>query len=882
MFSNNNPSILSNTATTSTFNTNTNTFTTNSMYVIKRTGDKEEVCFEKCQHRIVKLSKDLKVNPFEIAQQVILQIYDGVPTWKLDELAAELCAAKMTTHPDYGRLASRIIISRHHKTTSPSYSEVIQSLWDNKDIHGVHTPLINLRLYNMVKANSTKINDVIDYTKDYNYDYFGFKTLERAYLLRIGSRVIERPQHMLMRIALSIHKDDLKEAVKVYKAMSEGYFTHATPTMFNMGTQREQASSCFLLNIDSDSIDGIYKTISDCAKISQHSGGIGVAVHKIRSKGATIRGTNGHSNGIVPMLKVFNETARYVNQGGKRNGSFAVYLEPWHADFEDFLLMRRETTVETARAIDLFYAVWMPDLFMKRLRDGGDWTMMCPDKCPGLNTTFGDEFEALYAKYEAEGRGERVVKASKIWEMILDSQTETGTPYILYKDAVNKKNNQANLGTIECSNLCAEIVEYTSAKQVAVCNLASMALQKFVEINATTNERVFNFDKFHDMVKMVVRNLNKIIDYNFYPVTEAEDSNKLNRPIGLGVQGLADVFALLKVPFDSPNAIELNRKIFERMYFAACESSMELAKKRKKVVQEYKRLLKIGTGVDANGSPYHTVEDTLNLAKLKSENHILDAEVEKLPNTLAGAYSSFVGSPAHQGRLQFDLWGIEPSADLSEKWSELKGDIMKHGMRNSLLVALMPTASTSQIIGSNECFEPFTNNIYSRKTLVGTFTIINKYLINDLLELGLWNINMKNRIIAANGSVQEIDEIPQPIKELYKTVWELKQKSIIDLAATRAPFVDQTQSMNLWMKDPSYSKLSSMHMYSWMKGLKTGIYYLRTQAKSSAAKISLDQEKMDVKNNNSDNSTHQQPHQQMQSQTHVQPKEEPECLMCSA
>ena len=877
MFSNNNSFITSN-----SFIPNSTGTSTNSMYVIKRTGDKEEVCFEKCQHRIVKLSKDLKVNPFEIAQQVILQIYDGVPTWKLDELAAELCAAKMTVHPDYGRLASRIIISRHHKTTSPSYSEVIQSLWDNKDVHGIHTPLINERLYNIVKANSTKINDVIDYTKDYNYDYFGFKTLERAYLLRVGSRVIERPQHMLMRIALSIHKDDLKEAIKVYKAMSDGYFTHATPTMFNMGTNREQASSCFLLNIDSDSIDGIYKTISDCAKISQHSGGIGVAVHKIRSKGATIRGTNGTSNGIVPMLKVFNETARYVNQGGKRNGSFAVYLEPWHADFEDFLLMRRETTVETARAIDLFYAVWMPDLFMKRLRDGGDWTMMCPDKCPNLNTTFGDEFETLYTKYESEGRGERVVKASKIWEMILDSQTETGTPYIVYKDAVNKKNNQANLGTIECSNLCAEIVEYTNNKQVAVCNLASMALQKFVEINTTTNERSFNFDKFHDMVKMVVRNLNKIIDYNFYPVPEAENSNKLNRPIGLGVQGLADVFALMKMPFDSTQAMELNRKIFERMYLAACESSMELAKKRKKFLQEYKRLLKVGTGIDSNGSPFHTSDDTLNIAKLKAEHHILDAEIEKLPNTIAGAYSSFVGSPASYGKLQFDLWGVEPSLELADKWTELKGDIMKHGMRNSLLVALMPTASTSQILGSNECFEPFTNNIYSRKTLAGTFTIINKYLISDLLELGLWNINMKNRIIAANGSIQEIDEIPQSVKELYKTVWELKQKSIIDLAATRAPFVDQTQSMNLWMKDPSYSKLSSMHMYSWMKGLKTGIYYLRTQAKSSAAKITLDQEKLEVKNNDNTSTQHSSTQQQIPSNTQQQPKEEPECLMCSA
>ena len=1205
-----------------------------SMYVLKRNGEREEVSFDKIIKRIQKYAKDLtKVNAIELAQQIIAQIFNGIPTHKIDELTAEICAAKTTTHPDYGKLASRITISNHHKNTSPSYSEVIQLLWDNKDVLGEHCPLINKRLYDMVMEHKNKINATLDYDKDFNYDYFGFKTLERAYLMRINDKIVERPQHLLMRVALSIHKDDVKEALKSYKLMSEGYFTHATPTLFNMGTQREQASSCFLLTVDEDSIDGIYKTIKDCAKISKCAGGIGVAFHKIRAKGSRIRGTNGISNGIVPMLKVFNETARYVDQcftpetivytlngpknienigitdmvltssgeyhkvklpvrheyngemlnikllntktpvtvtsehqimalkckdyklinfennkdnkdnkdgdynfevigncldkgllktefydanqlevgdflvysvpeyeydiphiteedcrmygillsdvkstntstfilwlnkikhvdtvdfvlsylekrgikvdieydqepiisnsiyikwsiahpgfkftysqiyddnkirridtsfihlpnnkiiqiikginetngymvtntklidnirymylrlcllyndnqeknqiqeqnisinlsfthidintnnlyiftpiesitktqyeglvhdfeidgphdytvahlgiahngGGKRAGSIACYIEPWHADIFDFLKLKSNTGIEEERARDLFYAVWVSDLFMKRVEEDGDWSLMCPDKSPNLYLTYGEEFEKLYTQYEAEGRALKVVKARVVWEAILTSQMETGTPYIGFKDAVNIKNNQKNLGTIQSSNLCHEICEYTSRDEIAVCNLASIPIAKFLEHKDGNKELplLFNYEKLREVVKQVVKNLNKVIDYNYYPVKEAETSNRRHHPVGLGISGLADLFAMLKMPFDSDEARVINRKIFENMYYAALECSMETARKRKKFVQEYKRIIKLGAGTAGNPTEL-SEEDKARLQELKTTHFIIDDEL-KLPNQYAGAYSSFVGSPMSEGKFQFDLWNVEPSPEMKEEWETLRSDIQKHGIRNSLLIALMPTASTSQILGWNECIEPFTNNIYTRKTLAGTFVVVNKYLIQDLLDLGIWNQSIKDKIIMNDGSVQTIPEIPQHIKDLYKTVWEMKQKSLIDLAADRAPFVCQTQSMNLFVKNPTYKTLNAMHFYSWKKGLKTGIYYLRSQAKTSAQKFSVDLGKTisgNVVSNSSSNTTNiQDTNSKKENENKKEPKEEQECLMCSS
>lgn len=803
------------------------------MYVIKRNGEKEEVSFDKCLKRMQKLSRDLKINPVEVAQLIITQIYDGVETMKLDELAAEICASKTTIHPDYGKLASRIIITNHHKNTSPSYSEVIQQLWNNKD-----GPLINERLYKMVMDNKEKINATIKYDKDFNYDYFGFKTLERAYLKRVGNKIVERPQHMLMRVSLGIHKDDLKEAIKSYELMSDGYFTHATPTLFNMGTAFEQASSCFLMTIDDDSIEGIYKTLSDCAQISKYAGGIGIAIHKIRAKHSTIRGHVNAGTGIVPMLKVFNETARYVNQTNLRPGSFAIYLEPHHADIEDFLRLRLNTGIEEERARDLFYAVWIPDLFMRRVENDENWTLMSPDKCPNLYLKYGKEFEDLYCQYEQEGRGSKIVKARDIWELILQAQIETGMPYIGFKDAVNEKNNQKNLGTIQCSNLCHEICEYTSRDEIAVCNLASVALPKCIESNKD-GILEFNYEKLREVVKQMVKNLNKVIDYNYYPVKEAENSNRKHRPIGIGVNGLADCFALLKIAFDSPEARTVNRLIFENMYYAAVEASMDLARKRKKYVQEYKRLMKLGSSNHGEV----TNEDKQRMIELKQNYFILDEEL-KLPNQYAGTYSSYIGSPMSQGKFQFDLWNVQPSDNMKELWQTLRSDISKHGIRNSLLVALMPTASTSQIMGYNECFEPFTNNIYTRKTLAGTFVIVNKYLIKDLLELGIWNQTMKDKIIMADGSIQNILEIPQDIRDRYKTVWEIKQKTLIDLALDRGSFVCQTQSLNCFVRSPTFKILNAMHFYNWKGGAKTGIYYLRSQAKTQAQKISVDLEKM--------------------------------------
>ena len=847
-----------------------NTLTSqNNWNVVKRDGKTEPVLFDKISKRVRQMSTDLNVNVMDIVQKVISSMYNGISSKQIDQETAEVCIGKLTLHPDYGKLASRITISNIHKNTSPSFSEVTQTLYNNTDIHNNHCPLINKRYYDFVLNNAKKINNVIMYDKDYNLDYFGIKTLERAYLWRVNDNIVERPQHMFMRVALSIHKDDLKEAIKCYKGFSDGYFIHATPTLFNMGSNREQASSCFLVNIKDDSIDGIADTWKDCSKISKYAGGIGVSIHKIRAKNSTIRGTNGKTDGVCKMLKVFNEIACYVNQAGKRKGSIAIYLETWHADIQDFLMLRRNTGAESERARDLFYALWVSDLFMKRVKNNEKWTLMCPDKCPGLHLVYGEEFVKLYEKYESEGRGTKTIDARTLWNTILDSQIETGTPYIGYKDAVNIKNNQKNLGTIQSSNLCHEIVEFTSPEEIAVCNLASIALPKYVkfepiesdgsdeiassEDNKSSNgtkstegihgsggnkklKPVYDFKLLRDMTKLVTKNLNKIIDHNFYPVKEAETSNRRHRPVGIGVQGLADVFALMRIPFDSQEARVLNRKIFENIYYASLEASMEIAKKRKRFVQEYKRVYNQKV---KNPDYKYTEEEVKQMDDLKETHFIIDEEL-KLQNQYAGAYSSFIGSPMHQGKFQFDLWNVECSPEMEDEWNNLRADIKKHGIRNSLLVALMPTASTSQILSNNECFEPYTNNIYTRRTLAGTFIVINKHLVNDLLELNLWNKDMKDKIILANGSVQNIDEIPDDIKALYKTVWEIKQKSIIDLAADRSPFIDQTQSLNLFVESPTYKKLSSMHFYSWEKGLKTGIYYLRSKAKTNAQKFSVD------------------------------------------
>ena len=818
------------------------------MCVVKRDGSREEVSFAKCQNRISKLTKITTptlsaVNPIEIAQQMIIQISDGIPTKELDELAASICANKESIHPDYGKLASRIIITNHHKNTSPSFSEVVQTLWDFKDDNGVHTPLVAKYFLDLVLANKEKLNSVIDYQKDFNYSYFGFKTLERAYLIKINEKVIERPQHMLMRVAVAMHRDDIREAVKAYKMMSEGLYTPATPTLYNMGTNREQASSCFLLTMADDSVGGIYKTLSDCAKISKWAGGIGVSISSIRARGSLIRGTNGRSNGIVPMLKNFNETARYIDQGGgKRKGSFAMYLEPWHADIEDFLMLRRNTGAETERARDLFYAVWVPDIFMRKVLADEDWYLMCPDYAKGLQDTYGEEFENLYNKYVEGGKYKKKVKAREIWDTILDSQIETGTPYIGFKDAVNKKSNQQNLGVIRSSNLCIEVVEYTSEEETAVCNLSSIALPKFVETNQEGN-LFYNFKKLEETTKSVGRNLNKIIDFNFYPIPEAEKSNRRHRPIGIGVQGLADVFALMRMPFDSKEAKELNKKIFAHIYFAAIECSMEISRKRKKHIQEYRKLKKLSEDKKLSEENKLSEEDISRIKELKKLHFIIDEEL-KLPSQYAGAYSTFINSPAHQGKLQFDLWGVEPIPELKERFDKLKEDIKKHGLRNSLSVALMPTASTSQILGNNECIEPYTSNIYKRRTLAGEFKLINQHLIKDLIDIGVWNTDIKDQIIMDSGSIQKIENIPDDVKNLYKIVWELSQKNIIDMASDRGAYVCQTQSMNLFMGKPTHKKLSSMHFHSWKSGLKTGIYYLRTLGAAQAQKFSIDANKL--------------------------------------
>jgi ribonucleoside-diphosphate reductase alpha chain len=752
------------------------------MYVIKRDGRRELVQFDKITARIKKLCYSLheSVDPQRVAMRVIEGVYDGVSTTELDNLAAEVAATNAVTHPDYASLASRIAVSNLHKATKKSFAETMNDLYNYVDpVTSDPASLIAEDVHEIIQENAEFLDSQIIYDRDFSYDYFGFKTLERSYLLKMNGEISERPQQMLMRVSVGIHKDDLESVVKTYNMLSEGWFTHATPTLFNAGTPKPQMSSCFLLTMKEDSISGIYDTLKQCAKISQSAGGIGLAMHNIRAKGSYIKGTNGTSNGIVPMLRVFNDTARYVDQGGgRRKGSFAMYLEPWHADVFDFLEMRKNHGKEEQRARDLFYALWIPDLFMKRVEENGDWTLMCPNECPGLPETHSAEFEALYTKYEKEGRGRKTIKAQDLWFKILDSQVETGTPYMLFKDAANAKSNQKNLGTIRSSNLCTEIIEYTAPDEVAVCNLASVALPKFV-----TSDGKFDHEKLFEVTYQITKNLNCIIDRNYYPVVEARNSNMRHRPIGIGIQGLADVFILMRHAFDSDEAKTLNKEIFETLYYASCTASKDLAK-----------------------------ED--------------------------GAYETFKGSPASEGKLQFDLWDVTPS-DRWE-WDVLKEEIQKHGMRNSLLLAPMPTASTAQILGNNECFEPYTSNIYTRRVLSGEFIVVNKHLLRDLVKLGLWDDDMKNRLIAANGSVQNINEIPDNIKLLYRTAWEISQRSILDMAADRGAYICQSQSLNIFMENATNSKLTSMHFHAWKLGLKTGMYYLRTKAAVDAIKFTID------------------------------------------
>jgi len=757
------------------------------MYVVKRDGHREPVMFDKITERIKKLCYGLNelVDPVKVAMRVIEGLYDGVSTSELDNLAAETAASMTIAHPDYAQLAARVAISNLHSNTKKSFSETMKDMYHYVNPrNGQDAPLIADDVFKVIQENAAFLDSHIIYTRDFNYDYFGFKTLERSYLLKINGKIVERPQHMLMRVSVGIHLDDLKSVIETYDLMSKKFFTHATPTLFNAGTPKPQMSSCFLLAMQDDSIDGIYDTLKQTAKISQSAGGIGLSIHNVRATGSYIRGTNGTSNGIVPMLRVFNDTARYVDQGGgKRKGSFAIYIETWHADIFDFLDLKKNTGKEEMRARDLFFAMWTSDLFMKRVQEDTTWTLMCPNECPGLYDVYGDEFEALYTDYEFKGKGRKTIRARELWEKILESQIETGTPYMLYKDAANRKSNHKNLGTIRSSNLCTEIMEFTSKDEIAVCNLASISLPMFIENGK------FDHEALYKVTKRVTRNLNKVIDRNYYPVKEAENSNLRHRPVGLGVQGLADAFIMLRLPFTSDEAKKLNQEIFETLYFAAVTASMEMAKEE-------------------------------------------------------GPYSTFAGSPMSQGEFQYNMWGMKDE-ELSGRWdwASLRKEVVEHGVRNSLLVAPMPTASTSQILGNNEAFEPYTSNIYTRRVLSGEFIVVNKHLLHDLVDRGLWNETLKQEIMRHNGSVQNIDVIPQDLKELYKTVWEMSMKDIIDMSRQRGYFIDQSQSLNLFMQDANYSKLTSMHFYAWQSGLKTGMYYLRTKAAVDAIKFTLNNDK---------------------------------------
>ena len=805
------------------------------MLVTKRDGREEVVSFDKISKRIKKLGQEanIKVNYTALVMKVIDQLHPGIHTTKIDELSAEQCASMSSIHPDYNILAGRITISNHHKNTEESFYNVMSKLYNYKDKHDKHSPLISRELMDIVNENKEKIESAMDYQRDYLIDYFGFKTLERAYLMKINKKSVERPQHMWMRVSIGIHGTDLDRALETYHFMSQKYFTHATPTLFNAGTPHPQLSSCYLLGMEKDSIEGIYNTLKDCALISKWAGGIGLHIHNVRAAGSHIRGTNGSSNGIVPMLKVFNNTAKYVDQGGgKRNGSFAIYLEPWHADVELFLQMRKNHGDEELKARDLFYALWVPDLFMQRMKSDGNWTLMCPDECPGLSDVYGDDFVTLYTKYEEEGKGRKTMKARDLWFQIMDAQMETGTPYLVYKDAANRKSNQQNLGTIKSSNLCSEIIEYSDHEETAVCNLASIALPAYIETKED-GSLFYNYDKLHEVAKVVTFNLNRIIDVNFYPTEKTKRSNMRHRPIGIGVQGLADVFMQLDLSFSCEEAKEMNKLIFETIYHAALESSNEIAIERYNVVKE-----KRYDQVVLNTTVYNLFNDF-------EKNKWRDMDERK---TIVGSYSTFEGSPASRGELQFDLWKTTPTSDRYD-WDKLKDSIKMYGLRNSLLMAPMPTASTSQILGYNECIEPITSNIYNRRTIAGEFILANKYLMRDLLKLDLWNEKVKNNIIANHGSIQHLEMIPPEIREKYRTVWEIPMRNLIDMAADRGIYICQSQSLNLWLEDPNYSNLTSMHFYSWSKGLKTGIYYLRRRARHQAQQFTIEPEKVESTNN---------------------------------
>ena len=832
----------------------------NEMRVTKRNSVLEEIAFDKILNRIKKLGQEVNIhiNYSALTMKVIDQLYDKIETTKIDELAAEQCASMSTQSIDYGTLASRIVVSNHQKNTESSFLHVMTMLHDFTNYEGLNKPLISNELWEFTKKYAIEIDSMIDHNRDYLIDYFGFKTLERAYLFKIGNTIVERIQHMWMRVSIGIHgninNDNSLSLVKqTYDLMSQKFFTHATPTLFNAGTSNPQLSSCYLIAMEDDSIDGIYNTLKDCAQISKFSGGIGLHIHNVRAKGSHIQGTNGKTDGIVPMLRVFNSTARYVNQSGKRNGSFAVYLEPWHADIEDFLEMKKNHGDEELKARDLFYAVWISDLFMNRVKENKTWSLFCPNECPGLSDVYGEDFVKLYESYENDGKMRKTINARDLWFKILDSQMETGTPYILYKDACNIKSNQKNIGTIKSSNLCCEVVQYSDDKETAVCNLASIGLPSFVD----TKTKCFDYEKLHEVTKVITNNLNKVIDINFYPTEKTKKSNFRHRPIGIGVQGLADTFVLMDIPFHSEEAKELNKLIFETIYHAALEKSNEISIERYNIVKKIQdkmlqdkmlqdKMLQDKMLQDSNIFINDNRDKLLEMFSVHEYN-LLKSTSDPL-NTLYGGYSSFEGSPASTGILQFDMWNVVPSDRYD--WTTLKQSIVKYGLRNSLLIAPMPTASTSQILGFNECFEPFTSNLYSRRTLAGEFVVVNKYLMKELIDLGFWNDEIKNNIISNKGSVQQLTMLPQHIRDKYKIVWEIPMKHVIDMAADRGAFICQSQSLNLWVEDPNYNILTSMHFYSWKQGLKTGIYYLRRKAKHQAQQFTIEPEEKNETNEN--------------------------------
>lgn len=819
----------------------------NNMRVTKRNGELEEIFFDKILLRVKKLCVEANIttiNHASLVIKVIDQLYDKIPTKKIDELTAEQCASLSTQHPDYNTLAGRIIVSNHHKNTNNKFSEVMKSLYYYVNpINNKASPIVSDKLWEIVSNNVDLFDKLIVNERDYLIDYFGFKTLEKAYLFKVGDSIVERPQYMWLRVSIGIHGNNINNIIETYNYLSLKYFTHATPTLFNAGTPTPQLSSCYLIAMESDSIDGIYNTLKDCAQISKYSGGIGIHIHNIRCKGSFISGTNGKTDGIVPMIRVFNSTARYVNQSGKRNGSIAVYLEPWHADIESFLDLKKNHGDEEMRARDLFYALWICDLFMERIKINGKWTLFCPNECKELFNVYGEQFNTLYEEYETAGKGRKTINARDLWFNILDSQMETGTPYLLYKDAANCKSNQKNLGTIKSSNLCTEIIEYSDENETAVCNLASIALPTFVDEKTKT----FDYEKLHTVAKVVTSNLNKVIDVNFYPTEKAKRSNLSHRPIGIGIQGLADVFIMMDLPFYSDEAKQININIFETLYHASLERSNEIAIDRFNKLHNLHdylnkmSFLEYDNELDNISSVYSKdfIEEFTNLET--GEKEILNyLELEKLPNFCCGAYSSFIGSPMASGVFQFDLWGVSPTGRY--EWNKLKESVIKYGIRNSLLIAPMPTASTSQILGFNECFEPITSNIYSRSTIAGEFVMANKYLMKELIHLGLWNDKIKNNIILNKGSIQHLTVIPENIRNKYKIVWEIPMKHIIDMSADRGAYICQSQSLNLWLEDPNYSTLTSMHFYAWKKGLKTGIYYLRRKAKHQAQQFSIEPE----------------------------------------